>query len=70
MGDIPSETIVLKARPIDSGRQASFAPAPIDEVVAIIANEKPAMVFAPHVETSSGMMLPDGLHLADGAGRA
>jgi len=59
MGNIPSETVVLKARPIQEGRQAPFAPAPIDEVVAAIKAEKPDLVFAPHVETASGMMLPD-----------
>ena len=58
-GNIPSGEIVLKARPIDEGPQAPFAPAPIDEVVATIAAEKPDIVFAPHVETSSGMILPD-----------
>jgi len=59
MGDIPSETVVLKARPVEDGPQAGFAPAPIDEVVASIEAERPGVVFAPHVETSSGMMLPD-----------
>jgi aspartate aminotransferase-like enzyme len=59
MADIPSEAIVLKARPIEDGPQASFAPAPIEEVVATIEAERPDVVFAPHVETSSGMMLPD-----------
>ncbi len=59
MGDIPSEAIVLMARPVDEGRQPGFAPAPIDEVVATIRSEKPEVVFAPHVETSSGMILPD-----------
>lgn len=59
MGDIPSEAIVLKARPVEEGRQPAFAPAPIDEVVAAIRSEKPDLVFAPHVETSSGMILPD-----------
>ena len=59
MGDIPSTSIVLKARPVDDSRQASFAPAPIEEVVAAIKTEKPDVVFAPHVETSSGMILPD-----------
>lgn len=59
MGNIPSETVVLKARPVQQGRQAPFAPAPIDEVVATIKAEKPGLVFAPHVETASGMMLPD-----------
>ena len=59
MGRIPSESIVLKARQTGSGSQAPFAPAPIDEVVATILREKPAVVFAPHVETASGMILPD-----------
>ncbi|KIF81565.1 aminotransferase class V-fold PLP-dependent enzyme [Noviherbaspirillum autotrophicum] len=59
MGGIPSDAIVLKARPVESGRQAAFAPAPIEEVVAAIREHKPDLVFAPHVETASGMMLPD-----------
>ena len=59
MGNIPSESIVLKARPVESGRQAPYAPAPIEEVVAAIKEHKPDLVFAPHVETASGMMLPD-----------
>jgi len=58
-GNIASETTVLKARMTGNSSQAPFAPAPIDEVVAAIKAEKPDMVFAPHVETSSGMMLPD-----------
>jgi len=59
MGRIPAESIVLKARQTGSGSQAPFAPAPIDEVVAAILEHKPAVVFAPHVETSSGMILPN-----------
>ena len=59
MGQIAAETRVLKARPTEEGSQAAFAPAPIEEVVETILREKPAIVFAPHVETSSGMMLPD-----------
>ncbi|WP_442595666.1 aminotransferase class V-fold PLP-dependent enzyme [Parapusillimonas sp. JC17] len=59
MGGIPSSTTVLKARTIESGSQAAFAPPPIDEVVAAIKAEKPAVVFAPHVETASGIMLPN-----------
>nr|ABZ09836.1 putative aminotransferase class-V [uncultured marine microorganism HF4000_APKG8L7] len=58
-GDIPSASIVLKARTIEDGPQAAFAPAPIAEVVAAIRAEKPDVVFAPHVETSSGIILPD-----------
>jgi aspartate aminotransferase-like enzyme len=60
MGNIPAESIVMKARKIEEGPQAPFAPAPIEEVVATILSEKPQMVFAPHVETASGMILPDG----------
>lgn len=67
MGKIPSEAIVLKARQTGSGAQAPFAPAPIDEVVAAIRQHKPAVVFAPHVETASGMMLPDSYIKAVGA---
>ncbi len=59
MGDIPSACTVLKARALDGGAQPAFAPAPIDEVVATIAEQQPDLVFAPHVETSSGMILPD-----------
>ena len=59
MGKIPSETIVLKARRLAPGKQQPFVPAPLDEVIATIAREQPAVVFAPHVETASGMMLPD-----------
>jgi len=58
-GNIPSEEIVLKARAVEDGSQAAFAPAPIEEVVAAIETEKPDVVFAPHVETSAGMILPD-----------
>jgi len=60
MGAIPSEAIVLKARRTQAGAQAPYAPAPIDEVVAAIRAERPAIVCAPHVETASGIMLPDG----------
>ena len=59
MGGIPSATTVLKARPFDDSEHPSFMPAPVEEVVATIEAERPDMVFAPHVETSSGMILPD-----------
>jgi len=59
MGAITAETAVLKARTTGAGPQAPFTPAPIDEVVATIRRDKPELVFAPHVETSAGMMLPD-----------
>ena len=59
MGGIPSDSVVLKARQLNDEPQSPVAPAPIDQVVAAIRSERPALVFAPHVETSSGIMLPD-----------
>ena len=59
MGNIPSEEIVLKASRVSGDLQAPFAPPNIDEVVELIYKRKPHMVFAPHVETSSGIILPD-----------
>ncbi|MFL1404431.1 aminotransferase class V-fold PLP-dependent enzyme [Marinobacter sp. M1N3S26] len=59
MGKIPSRETVLKARPVAGGHQAAYAPPPIDQVVDTILSEKPEVVFAPHVETASGMVLPD-----------
>ncbi len=59
MGQIPASSTVLKARRVGSGPQAPWIPAPIAEVQATIREKKPAMVFAPHVETASGMILPD-----------
>ena len=59
MGHIPSESIVLKAKPLSQQKQSSWVPCPVEEVVATILREKPAAVFAPHVETSAGLMLPD-----------
>ena len=59
MGGIATATTVLKARQQGSGPQAPFAPAAIDEVVGAIRSQRPAVVFAPHVETASGIVLPD-----------
>jgi len=59
MGAITAETLVLKARTTGAGPQAPFTPAPIDEVVATIRQTQPELVFAPHVETSAGLLLPD-----------
>ena len=59
MGSIPASHTVMKARRTAEGAQSAWAPAPIEEVVATIAREKPAVVFAPHVETAAGMILPD-----------
>ncbi len=50
---------VIKARQIGNDSQSSFRPAPIDEVVAKIKENRPSIVFAPHVETSAGVILPD-----------
>ena len=55
----PANITVLKARRSGDDAQAPWVPAPIDEVVAAIARERPAGECAPHVETASGMMLPD-----------
>jgi aspartate aminotransferase-like enzyme len=51
--------VVCKARRQGSGPQAPWAPCPAEEVVAAIRAEKPKVVFAPHVETASGIILPD-----------
>ncbi len=59
MGGIPSDSRVMKARRVSDEHQAPFAPAPIEEVVAAIQEYRPGVLFAPHVETSSGMILPD-----------
>jgi aspartate aminotransferase-like enzyme len=59
MGAIPAEEIVMMARRTGNAPDAPFAPAPVEEVVARIRAERPAVVFAPHVETSAGMILPD-----------
>jgi len=59
MGQIPAAHSVLKARPVAPGRQAAFAPAPIEEVLAAIRGQRPDVVFAPHVETAAGILLPD-----------
>jgi aspartate aminotransferase-like enzyme len=59
MGRIPASCTALKARRARPGPREPFAPPSIDEVVAAIRAERPAVVFAPHVETAAGMILPD-----------
>lgn len=59
MGRIPASETVLKASKSDASSQPEFAPAAIDEVVAEIRANKPDVVFAPHVETAAGIILPD-----------
>jgi aspartate aminotransferase-like enzyme len=56
---IPAQSTVLKARRTGDSKQAPFAPPPLAEVVAAITEQKPDLVFAPHVETSSGIILPE-----------
>ncbi len=58
-GLITQDAHVLKARQTENTATGSFAPPPIDEVIAFIKNERPSVVFVPHVETSSGIILPD-----------
>ncbi|WP_397541325.1 aminotransferase class V-fold PLP-dependent enzyme [Roseovarius salis] len=58
-GRFTADTTVCMARQTGNGAQAPFAPAPIEEVVAQIRAAKPDAVFAPHVETSAGIILPD-----------
>jgi len=59
LANITQDITVLKGKQLDASTQGVFAPAPIEEVVAFIKREKPAVVFAPHVETSAGIILPD-----------
>jgi aspartate aminotransferase-like enzyme len=59
MGHIPASSTVMKARRTGTHKQSPWTPAPIAEVVATIAEQKPDVVFAPHVETAAGMILPD-----------
>ena len=58
-GGLSNDITVIKARQTGTGPQAPFAPPPIEEVTAAIRNEQPEVVFAPHVDTSSGMLIPD-----------
>ena len=58
-GGIPAESRVLKARRLTDAYQSPFSPAPLNEVLAEVAEYRPDIVFAPHVETSAGIVLPD-----------
>ncbi|MGZ2257032.1 aminotransferase class V-fold PLP-dependent enzyme [Roseobacter sp. A03A-229] len=58
-GGLTANTTVLKARQTGNSAPSPFAPAPIEEVTEAIATQKPDVVFAPHVETSAGVILPD-----------
>jgi len=59
MGGFAADVHVLKAQRTERSNQGAFIPHPIEDVVAFIKKEKPSVVFAPHVETSAGIMLPD-----------
>ena len=59
MGGFATDIHVLKAQRTEQSNQGAFIPHPIEDVVAFIKKEKPSIVFAPHVETSAGIMLPD-----------
>jgi aspartate aminotransferase-like enzyme len=59
IGRITGDVTVCAARPASDAHQADWSPAPIDEVVAAIRAQRAEVVFAPHVETAAGMLLPD-----------
>jgi aspartate aminotransferase-like enzyme len=59
MGGITDDVTLLTARPTEQTHPSSWAPAPVAEVVAAIAEQRPRVVFAAHVETSAGIVLPD-----------
>jgi len=58
-GGLGGGAVVCKARRQGDGAQAPWAPCPASEVAQAIRAEKPKVVFAPHVETASGILLPD-----------
>ncbi len=59
-GSIANDVKVCRARPATDEPQAPWAPAPIAEVVEAIERDRPEVVFAAHVETAAGILLPDG----------
>ena len=58
-GSIPSETTLCCARPVSDEGHAPWAPPPVEEVVEAIGRARPEVVFAAHVETAAGIVLPD-----------
>ena len=58
-GGFADKTTVIMARQNANHLRSPYAPPPIEEVVVKIREVKPDVVFAPHVETSSGIILPD-----------
>ncbi len=66
-GGLTDDVSVLKAERSRDNRDVPFSPPDIDAVVSAIHEQKPDIVFAPHVETSAGIMLPDEYIRAVGA---
>jgi aspartate aminotransferase-like enzyme len=58
-GSVAGDTTVCRARPASDEPQAPWAPAPVEEVVEAIGRDRPEVVFAAHVETAAGILLPD-----------
>ncbi|WP_170569477.1 aminotransferase class V-fold PLP-dependent enzyme [Ruegeria atlantica] len=56
---LTASSTVLKARQTGNSSPSPFAPAPIEEVISTIREQRPDVVFAPHVETSAGLILPE-----------
>jgi aspartate aminotransferase-like enzyme len=67
MGGLSADVQVIKAQRMLDNRDAPFAPMPIDALVRLIRETKPDVLFAPHVETSAGIILPDHYLRAIGA---
>ena len=56
---IADEVTVVTARAQGNEAKPAYAPPPIDDVTAAIREARPDVVFAPHVETAAGLILPD-----------
>jgi len=59
MGGFAAQATVVMAHQTGNRGRSPYAPPPIEEVVAKIHEVRPDVVFAPHVETSAGLILPD-----------
>ena len=59
MANITDHVHVITGSQTEDVTQAPFVPADIDTVIDYIHTSKPQVVFAPHVETSAGIILPD-----------
>jgi alanine-glyoxylate transaminase/serine-glyoxylate transaminase/serine-pyruvate transaminase len=59
MGGLGGGAVVCQAVPQGIGAQAPWVPCPAEQVAAAIRAEKPRVIFAPHVETASGIILSD-----------